>query len=272
MQSKTVRGFMKRTTQIIFILGIFLILLSACGVEESTPAAEIPTVTPTTTADRCSPENLPDEVAEVNKLMREFDDYSSLASNTPQAQLVVVIPELQRVLREAEEQSVPSCLEPLKKLQIDHMTVVVQTLMAFMSNSDLELVNSGITIARDLHLQYDIELARLLGVTLAVAPPPEAVQATPAGDSAAPMATLASTGGVVTNPGPNGVFIRSAPGFEAEQAGVLAVQASARALGRTVDNEWIQVELPDQPGQTAWVYASLVVLSVPIDQLPVTSP
>jgi hypothetical protein len=50
------------------------------------------------------------------------------------------------------------------------MQVVVQTLMVFMGNSDMGLVNSGISQARELHTQYDIELARLLGLTLVVAP------------------------------------------------------------------------------------------------------
>jgi len=98
--------------------------------------------------------------------MREFDDYSEIASNTPQAQLVVLIPEMQRILREAEDQSVPACLQTLKELQLTHMNIVVQTLMAFMSSADLNAVNQGITASRDLHNQYDIEMARLLGVTV----------------------------------------------------------------------------------------------------------
>jgi hypothetical protein len=58
-------------------------------------------------------------VAKVNALMREFDDYSALASNTPQAQLVVVVPELQRVLREVEDLSVPACLDTLSTFRTE---------------------------------------------------------------------------------------------------------------------------------------------------------
>ena len=251
-------------------------LLSACGGEEpvteaSTPSPQTPTQSTISAPDRCSEENLPAEVAKLNKLMREFDDYSALASNTPQAQLVVIIPELQRVLRNAEELEVPPCLQNLQKYQVEHMIIVVQTLMAFMSNADAGLVNTGISRARDLRMQYDVEVARLLGITLAVAPSPAAAAATPEAGVTAPPPGGTSTA-AVTNPGPNGVYIRTSPDFSAPQAGVLAVQASTRALGRTGDSQWIQVEVPDLPGQIAWVYASLVELSIPIEQLPVVSP
>ena len=256
---------MKLITKSFLIVCIFL-TLAACGDAENISKTQ--TLTPeatldiTLTPDPCLAPTLNDEVAKVNKLMREFDDYSTLASNTPQAQLVVIIPELQRVLREAEDQVIPSCLLPLKKLQIEHMQVVVQTLLAFMGNSDTNFVNSGIAKARDLHQQYDIELARLLGITLQVATPVSASDASPT----APPTPL------VTNPGPNEINLWSAPDFNAPVSGVLAIQATARALGKTADNQWIQVEIPNQPGQTAWVIASVAQLSIPIEQLIVITP
>jgi len=152
-----------KPTLIAFIL-VLSLFTAACGKDETAASAEPPAAT--STPDLCSTENLPREVTRVNRLMREFDDYSELASNTPQAQLVVLIPEMQRILREAEDQSVPACLQTLKELQLTHMNIVVQTLMAFMSSADLNAVNQGITASRDLHNQYDIEMARLLGVTV----------------------------------------------------------------------------------------------------------
>lgn len=242
------------------------IIITACGVEKSTSVAKTPTMPATPTqADLCSEENLPAEVARINKLMREFDDYSALASNTPQGQLVVIIPELQRVLREAEDISVPSCLNELKELQVSHMDVVVRTLMAFMGNSDAQLVNAGISQARDLHLQYDIEMARLLGVTLIV---PTFL---PTFESDTEESTI-NQAVTVFNPGPNGVNIRSMPDFNAPQAGVLAIEESVSAVGRTADNQWILVEIPSQPGQIAWIYASLVEPSTSIENLPVVKP
>jgi hypothetical protein len=257
----------------IFFLSILIlsILLTACGgtgnaVETATeaPLAAVVTSTP----DLCSSENLPGEVANINKLMREFDDYSSLASNTPQAQLINLIPEMQRILRDAEDLQVPPCLQTLKKLELAHMNLVIQILMAFLNSSnaqvDTQAINTGIAQARELHSKYDVEMARLLGITL-VAPTTSA--ATPDAN-AVPSATVVVAS--VTNPGPSGINLRSSPRLDAPEAGQLGVQASTAAVGKSADGQWIKVEIPGQPGQLAWVFASLVQLSVPIEQLPVT--
>ncbi|MCE9644573.1 MAG: SH3 domain-containing protein [Chloroflexi bacterium] len=247
------------------------IVLSACGGKATATAiAPIFTLTP----DPCSSENLPVEVAKVNKLTREFDDYSALASNTPQSQLIQLIPEMQRVLRDAEDQSVPDCLTDLKNFQLAHMGMVVQTLMGFMNASDataIEQVNTGIAQARKLHGQYDLEMARLLGITL-VAPATLTSRPVTPEVNVATILPAVPSGFIVTNPGPTRVNLRSAPDLNALETGLIEVSAVMTALGRTVDNQWIQVQIPGQLGQTAWVYATLVQLSVPIDQLPVVTP
>ena len=240
-----------------------LLVLVACGGEKTPLATEIPSITVTSTEDPCSTNNLPAEVGKVNDLMREFDDYAALASNTPQSQLVVVIPELQRVLREAETQAVPSCLSDLKNLQIAHMKTVVQTLLSFMGNSNPALVNTGIAKARDLHVQYDIELARLLGITLTIN--------TPAPTKTQPEPTTTPTP-MVTNPGPNTLNIRSAPDLFADTPGVLLAGQSTIALGRTADNQWLLVAIPGQSGENGWVFATNVEISVNIEQIPIVTP
>jgi len=267
---------MKRT--ILFIILILSMIITACGTsgDDETPArvpANEPTAAPeiTSTPDPCSAENLPEEVSKVHKLTREFDDYSTLASNTPQSQLVTVIPELQRVLRDAEDQKIPSCLLDLKKLQLIHMNIVVQTLLAFVSSSDPNAINTGITKAREAHTQYDIELARLLGLTIVV-PTPGASQPQATKDPNAQIAPSVGSSSFVTNPGPNGVNLRIAPDLNAQEAGLLQINESALALGRTEDGVWVQVEIPGQPGQTAWVYAILIQTSVPLNQIPVVAP
>lgn len=137
--------------------------------------AESAIANPTPTLDPCSEAALPGEIEKVNDLMREFDDYSRLASSTPQEQLVQVIPSLQEVRRRAESQEVPVCLQELKNLQISHMNTVIEILMVFMSNPQAENVNQGIAQARDLHMKYDVEIARLLGLTMVAPPTSEAV-------------------------------------------------------------------------------------------------
>lgn len=162
---------MKFLNNLFFLICSLPLALIACSALETTmtqPSAVTNTpVVLTPTQDLCLEPALSEEIGKVNDLMREFDDYSALASNTPQSQLVTVIPELQRVLRNAEDQAVPACLQHLKRLQLQHMEVVVQTLLSFMGETiDVELVNQGVAQARDLRLQYDVEMARLLGITL----------------------------------------------------------------------------------------------------------
>jgi hypothetical protein len=249
-----------------FSILILSVLLTACGAGESTEVPTEAVVVATSTPDLCSAENLPAEVAKVNDLMREFDDYSSLASNTQQSQLIQLIPDMQRILRDAEDLQVPPCLVTLKKLELAHMNLVIQTLMAFMNSADVQMINAGIAQARELHQKYDLEIARLLGITLVV-PPTRTPGAAPEANATVPPTALVV---FVTNPGPTGINLRTAPGLNAPEAGLLDVQVSTAALGKSADGQWIKVEVPGQPGQTAWVFASLVQLSVPIDQLPVT--
>jgi hypothetical protein len=249
----------------IVLLGLFL---SSCrGAPATVAATETPA--PTVTPDPCSEANLPSEVAKVNKLMREFDDYSALASNTPQQQLVAIIPELQRVLREAEDQVVPACLNDLKALQLKHMGTVVQTLMAFMSSSDANLVSSGIAQARDLHTQYDTEMARLLGITMVPVPTNTTAPVQP---NETPQANETQPPVTATNLGPISVNLRNAPDINAGEIATLDSQKSTLALGRTEDSQWVLVEVPGQPGQKGWVSAPLVQISVPVEQLPVVTP
>lgn len=262
-------GQMKRYFPLLLML--FAVFFAACGGEESVPATATTVPPITSTPDLCSEASLPNEVGKVNKLTREFDDYSALASNTPQQQLVVIIPELQRILRDAEDQAVPPCLMTLKEFQLAHMQTVVQTLLAFVSSADVNLINAGIAQSRELHAQYDIEMARLLGLTLVVptTAPAETQSTAPAEGNVQPTPTLTAT---VTNQGTNELNLRSAPDFYSPALTVLPVGGSTVALGRTADNQWIQVQVPDQPGSNAWVYASVVQLSVPIETLPVVTP
>jgi hypothetical protein len=66
--------------------------------------------------------------------------------------------------------------------------------------------------------------------------------------------------------------LRNQPDLNAGNIGILDIGASAVVLGRTADALWYQVEFPGQPGQTAWVYASLVQLSDPNAELSVVTP
>ena len=131
------------------------------------------------------------EVQEVHKYMREFDDATTLAASTPRDQLNSSIANLQRIRREAEDEQIPACLTNLKKVQVDHMNSVINSLLLFMSASDpqaLDCTDIGSTeeqafcqifaLARQQHDEYTIELARVLGLEIVPATLPPAPSAT----------------------------------------------------------------------------------------------
>ena len=177
---------MKKLILLIFSVALIMtMLVSGCGstvvTPESIPTAKATamptlTITITMTPDLCAPENIKAEVDKVHRHMREFDDAAILASNVPQGQLSDSIAELQRIRREADDELVPACLNNLKAFQINHMNLVIDSLLAFMRASDLlafdcidiesnteeEAFCQNITSARQQHDQYILELAKIL--------------------------------------------------------------------------------------------------------------
>jgi hypothetical protein len=140
--------------------------------------------TPTSTPDPCAPANLPAQIIPVHDLMREFDDASILAQNTPLQYLSPQIADLQRIRRAAEDQPVPACLAELKGYQLAHMNVVVDTFLTFIQafssggGGALDLTPQ-LEAAREQHRLYDAELSRLMGWT----PVPTMTPATPEGSA-----------------------------------------------------------------------------------------
>ncbi len=263
---------MKKQPLLLFTLTLAAALvISGCGSPEQATiaptqvvnaieATEPPPPTATPEPDPCAPENISTEVEKIHKLMREFDDASLLASNTPIEQLNSSIADLQRIRRDAEDQPIPSCLTTLKQYQLAHMNTVITTMLFMLgyqgTDAETENLNQGIALARQQHDQYVLELANVLGLTVVAAPTSASAEGTPQADGTPAPAPL-----VITNPGPTVVNLRNQPDLNAENLGILDIGASAVVLGRTADALWYQVEFPGQPGQTAWVYASLVQLA-----------
>ena len=98
--------------------------------------------------------------------MREFDDAATLAASMPREQLSAPIADLQRIRREAEDEQVPPCLENLKSHQVQHMNSGINYFLGFMSGGDQKSLDQVFAIARQLHDQYTLELARVLGLTV----------------------------------------------------------------------------------------------------------
>ncbi|MDF1500293.1 MAG: SH3 domain-containing protein [Anaerolineales bacterium] len=71
---------------------------------------------------------------------------------------------------------------------------------------------------------------------------------------------------------PEQVNVRLGPSIDYELVGVLISGQHATALGRSPGGEWIQIEYPGVPGNTAWVYAPNVVLETGQRLLPIVEP
>lgn len=233
-------------------------LLSACGSKPPQPVtattaaagtveATLPAVTPSATPDLCTQAQLPETVKIVNTYMKQFGNYSSLSVQVPGAYLPQLITTMKSIRQALQQQPVPPCLTDLKHYALQYMDTVVLTVVSFQANPNLESLNAGIEQARSYNDQYALELARLLGVTLA----PENV--TPVAAN-----TPAPAGATVMNPGPNPLNLHVAPSLTSESIAMLDATQSANAIGKSSNGEWIQIEVPGKPGTRAWVYASLV--------------
>ncbi len=173
-------------TRSILALALAALALAACATPTPVPATAAPTAPPTpippptSTPDPCAPENLQASIVPVDRLMREFDDASLLAQNTPLGDLLLpAIADLQRIRRDAEDQEIPLCLLDLKSYQVAHMNTVIDVLIGFLNGADQELINQASAQARQLHDQYTLELARLLGITLVPADTETPAEGTP---------------------------------------------------------------------------------------------
>ena len=156
----------------LYSSSILLLILAGCGGQIAASATG--TATPDT--DPCSSQNLPSSVQEINSLMREFDGISRQISGASVQQLPGAISDMQRIRRAAEDLSIPPCLVTLRTYQLNHMNLMIQTLLAFVGTGDRQTLETGLAIAQAEHDRYSLELVRLLGITLApvtVTPPAE---------------------------------------------------------------------------------------------------
>lgn len=153
----------------LFLFPFLLFFISACGGQTAATAETESILEPTISPDEdpCSSQNLPTTVQTLNDLMRQFEDASQLAPNLSAQQLPEVISNLQRIRRAAEDVQIPACLGTLKTHQLNHMNIMIQTLLAFVGAADQEALTSGLEKARDEHDLYSLEIVRLLGITLA---------------------------------------------------------------------------------------------------------
>jgi uncharacterized protein YgiM (DUF1202 family) len=120
------------------------------------------------------------------------------------------------------------------------------------------LLNEGITAAPGLPTPTPATVTNNAALTLAT----NGVQ------PAAPFTnTIPTIGQAIAISDTAGVRARAAPSLTAETIGFIPNGAVLPAIGRSPDNLWVQVTLPDD--QQVWVFRDVVVVSSNIDNAPV---
>ena len=260
----------------LLIISFAAMALTACSGGAAPTDVLFPTLSPT--PNPCTPTNAPGTAKQFANLMREFDDTSYVASFTSKDQLVEPILKLQDVRRRVQAIDAPPCMKDLRKFQIDYMNGVINALAHFLGGAKGEQVQAEIAATRSLRLQYEQEFAKVLGVTY-VPPPtttprPTQPSATPAptNSPAQPTPTSTPTAASPTVTVVERANLRAGPGTDFELIATLNSGETAAAIGRTEEDDWIQVEFPAAPNGKAWLLARLVSVSVPVEQLPVATP
>jgi len=172
---------------ILSVMLIFSMVVGAPGLNPPAPSSTFtPTVavlkptdtpSPTSTPDPCSPKNIDEQVKRVNSLTREFMDTDQiLASTLSRDTNIALVQDMQRIRRNAEEQSAPSCLSDLKNYQLGYMNAridIYSTALAFLNTygssgarqKDLNQLLVPLTIKSAVAAhQYENEYARMMGL------------------------------------------------------------------------------------------------------------
>lgn len=71
---------------------------------------------------------------------------------------------------------------------------------------------------------------------------------------------------------PDQVNVRTGPGVNYDQVGVMISGQRAPAVGRSPGGEWLQIHYPGIPGDLGWVFTPLVRLEPPGATLPIVEP
>lgn len=242
---------MKKDFLWLVIIGV---LLAACA------PAQAQAVIPVTAVDRCAPENIQAEIEKVTIFQRDFDDVSLLAQSTPQNQAAVVILELQRLRRSALDNDAPDCLDSIKEIQLRYMNGVISTLVRFMAGGDSETINQQLSATRILRIEYETELARLLGVPY--------YTPTPFPTPVVPTPTPAPTPVTMTITTEQDINLFQGPGINYNVVGNFLRGQQALAYTRSENNEWVLIQLFDNPEVQGWVAVRLVRLDGDISILP----
>lgn len=265
---------MKRNLALLLLT--LIVTVASCSTPPATTQAPEPNTPaagnePSATPNPCDKSNVQTSVKQFTDLTREFDDTSYVASFTPQAQLVEPVLKLQEVRRKVQAIEAPDCFAQLKKLQIIYMNGVVTALVHFLGGAQGNQVQAEIAATRSLRVDYETELAKVLGVTY-VPPPTVPPQATSAGATETPTAPPSPTVTPVTLTVIQRANLRIGPGTEFDQVATMNGGESAIAVGRNAQGDWLQIIYPSDSESRAWLLVSLVQVDGAVETLPVVTP
>jgi hypothetical protein len=269
---------MPRTTNNCILVLIISMLISSCSgmrLPEAAPTnpAPVPLATQPTVAlktteavDLCaSIDTKRPEIERIANIMGEFDDTSFLAQSVPDSgQLVQVILVLQRVRRDAINNKPPECLKPLKEAQVNFMSGVILTFISFMTKAKSEAIQNQITQTRSLRGVFDQELARQLGLKYITATPMPTIPPTPIPPTSTVTPVTATTD--------QDIYILQGPGMTFPAAGTFLKGQIANVIGRNPAGDWIQIEVPSNPGKPGWAPKQLIKISGAESSVPIVTP
>jgi len=220
-------------------------------------ATQVPVVDPCSSLEAKKP-----EIETIARIMGEFDDTSYLIQSIPDSgQMVQVILVLQRIRRDAIDNKPPECLKKLKEAQVNFMSGVVLTSISIMSKSDKEAIQKQLAQTRTYRSVFDQELANQLGLKY--------ITATPVPTTAPTAVPPTSTVSPVTATTDQDIYVVQGPGLTYPAVGTFLKGQITNVMGRNDKGDWIEIEVPSNPGYAGWVPKQLIKLAGQESSLPV---
>jgi hypothetical protein len=246
--------------KVSMIFGFIVLLFSACS--NLSPA--VPTVTPappplpTPTPDPCSKENILAQVENLQISVNEFKEVEVIANQIDVNSMVAVILRLQEIRFQMMREKVPVCLETFKSATNNYTGSVMNYLLIFINDPNSEDLGTAIESSQTQWQALINEFNNVLAIA--------GLEAQPVTESGNITPTPTGVAATATNEGSSTASVYANPELNSEVVASLEKGTKAEVIGRTDASDWLQVKLN---GITGWVSAELVVINIPIDQLPV---
>jgi hypothetical protein len=262
---------MKNTNGLTLLLACLLMFVGAgCTpakmdifepIESMLPLKSTLTATSSATPDLCQGKYKLDQIEQITRLTRHFDDVSILAQFTPQEQLAAVVLEMQHIQHQAEDQVLSACLEGLRAAQLNYIRAVISTMTSFLQGVPNDQINAQINASRQIRQSYEMEKAAQLGIPYFTPTSPPIPTQTPV----TPTATL----GPYTATTRQDIYVLQGPAINFTAIDAFMVGDTVNVIGRLASSDWLMIETLTAAGRPGWVPVQLVTLNVGLYELPI---